>query len=26
LQQTLKPLHMRYAQRINRMRNWIGHF
>jgi putative transposase len=22
----LKPLHMRYAQRINRARNWCGHF
>lgn len=26
LQLALKPLHMRYAQRINRMRNWNGHF
>lgn len=26
LQQVLKPLHMRYAQRINRMRKWRGHF
>ena len=26
LQQLLKPLHMRYAQRINRARNWTGHF
>lgn len=26
LQQVLKPLHMRYAQRINRMRKWKGHF
>jgi putative transposase len=25
LQQTLKPLHMRYAQRINRSRHWKGH-
>jgi putative transposase len=25
LQQTLKPLHMRYAQRINRARQWKGH-
>jgi putative transposase len=25
LQQTLKPLHMRYAQRINRTRGWKGH-
>ena len=25
LQQTLKPLHMRYAQRINRTRRWKGH-
>jgi len=25
-QQVLKPLHMRYAQRINRMRKWKGHF
>lgn len=25
LQQTLKPLHMRYAQRINRQRQWSGH-
>ena len=25
LQQTLKPLHMRYAQRINRTRGWNGH-
>ena len=22
----LKPLHMRYAQRINRANNWKGHF
>lgn len=26
LQQVLKPLHMRYAQRINRIRKWSGHF
>ena len=26
LQQVLKPLHMRYAQRINRIRKWRGHF
>jgi len=26
LQQVLKPLHMRYAQRINRMKRWKGHF
>ena len=25
LQQTLKPLHMRYAQRFNRQRDWKGH-
>jgi putative transposase len=25
LQQALKPLHMRYAQRINRKRHWKGH-
>lgn len=25
LQQTLKPLHMRYAQRFNRQREWSGH-
>ena len=25
LQGTLKPLHMRYAQRINRTRGWKGH-
>ncbi|MDA8327583.1 MAG: transposase [Betaproteobacteria bacterium] len=25
LQRVLKPLHMRYAQRINRARNWKGH-
>lgn len=25
LQQALKPLHMRYAQRINRARDWTGH-
>ena len=25
LQQILKPLHMRYAQRINRTRGWKGH-
>ncbi|MBI3344375.1 MAG: transposase [Gammaproteobacteria bacterium] len=25
LQQVLKPLHMRYAQRINRERGWKGH-
>ena len=25
LQQTLKPLHMRFAQRINRTRGWKGH-
>lgn len=25
LRQTLKPLHMRYAQRINRANNWKGH-
>ncbi len=25
LQQVLKPLHMRYAQRINRRRGWKGH-
>jgi len=25
LQQALKPLHMRYAQRINRTRGWKGH-
>ena len=25
LQQTLKPLHMRHAQRINRTRGWKGH-
>lgn len=25
LQRTLKPLHMRYAQRINRRRRWSGH-
>ncbi|MDO8319552.1 transposase [Rhodoferax sp.] len=25
LQQTLKPLHMRYAQRFNRQRQWSGH-
>lgn len=25
LQQTLKPLHMRYAQRLNRQRQWSGH-
>lgn len=26
LQQVLKPLHMRYAQRINRRNKWKGHF
>lgn len=26
LQQVFKPLHMRYAQRINRIRKWRGHF
>lgn len=26
LQQVMKPLHMRYAQRINRRKNWKGHF
>ena len=26
LQQVLKPLHMRYAQRINRQKRWKGHF
>jgi len=26
LQLVLKPLHMRYVQRINRMRKWKGHF
>lgn len=26
LQQVLKPLHMRYAQRINRQKQWKGHF
>ena len=26
LQLVLKPLHMRYAQRINRIRKWNGHF
>jgi putative transposase len=25
LQRVLKPLHMRYAQRINRVRDWKGH-
>jgi putative transposase len=25
LQAVLKPLHMRYAQRVNRARNWRGH-
>lgn len=25
LQQMLKPLHMRYAQRFNRQRDWKGH-
>lgn len=25
LQQVLKPVHMRYAQRINRQNNWKGH-
>ena len=25
LQRALKPLHMRYAQRVNRSRNWTGH-
>jgi putative transposase len=25
LQQVLKPLHMRYAQRFNRMQDWKGH-
>ena len=25
LQRVLKPLHMRYAQRINRLRGWKGH-
>ena len=25
LQQALKPLHMRYTQRINRARGWKGH-
>lgn len=25
LQSTLRPLHLRYAQRINRARNWKGH-
>ncbi len=26
LQHVLKPLHMRYAQRINRIKQWSGHF
>ena len=26
LQKVLKPLHMRYAQKINRERGWKGHF
>ncbi len=26
LQRVLKPLHMRYAQRINRLKDWKGHF
>jgi len=26
MQRVLKPLHMRYAQRINRIRKWNGHF
>ena len=26
LQEALKPLHMRYAQRINRQKKWQGHF
>lgn len=26
LQEVLKPLHMRYAQRINRQKKWQGHF
>ena len=26
LQEVLKPLHMRYAQRINRIKKWKGHF
>jgi putative transposase len=26
LQRVLKPLHMRYAQKINRERGWKGHF
>lgn len=26
LQGVLKPLHMRYAQRINRERGWKGHY
>jgi putative transposase len=26
LQYVLKPLHMRYAQRINQIRKWRGHF
>lgn len=25
LQRTFKPLHMRFAQRVNRMHGWIGH-
>jgi len=25
LQRVLKPLHMRYAQRVNRLRGWKGH-
>jgi len=25
LEQTLRPLHMRHAQRVNRARNWKGH-
>ena len=25
LQRVLKPLHMRYAQRLNRARGWLGH-
>ncbi|TLS75590.1 transposase [Mariprofundus erugo] len=25
LQQVFKPLHMRYAQRVNRINNWSGH-
>ncbi|MBF0274624.1 MAG: transposase [Nitrospinae bacterium] len=26
LHRVLKPLHMRYAQRVNRQKGWIGHF